>query len=183
MIHGALRMWQGPPPAPACLAPSACRSRHPRQAPKKIGHWQPCYCTAKEHRVMYSRQNTTRACDNFASMRKLLATHQRSIAHVAGAPACPCLPGGQRPPQQAPSPGSKEDMKRGALLRHSKGTLRHALHAKQHRVTLFTSLRCESHLPRSNVALRLWQGPPPAPACLAPSACRSRHARQAPEMI
>ena len=120
---------------------------------------------------------------SFASMRKLLAKHQRSIAHVAGAPACPCLPGGQRPPQQAPSPGSKEDMKREALLRHSKGTSRHVLYAKRHVVTLYTSLRCESHLPGSNVALRWWQGPPPAPACLAPSACRSRHTRQTPETI
>ena len=89
---------------------------------------------------MYSRQNTTRACDNFASMRKVLATHQQSIAHVAGAPAGPCLPGGQRPPQQAHPPGSKEDMKRGALLRHSKGTSRNVLHAEQHVVTLYTSL-------------------------------------------
>jgi hypothetical protein len=33
------------------------------------------------------------------------------VTLVAGAPACPCLPGAQRLPQQALPPGSKDDMK------------------------------------------------------------------------
>ena len=53
----------------------------------------------------------------FASMRKPLAQKQRSIALVAGAPACPCLPGAQRLPQQAQPPDSRNDVKRAALLR------------------------------------------------------------------
>ena len=54
---------------------------------------------------------------NIKRKRKQLCQKQRSIALVAGAPTCPCLPGAQRLPQQTPPPGSKNDMKRAALLR------------------------------------------------------------------
>ena len=54
---------------------------------------------------------------NIKRKRKQLCQKQRSIALVAGAPTCPCLPGAQRLPQQTSPPGSKNDMKRAALLR------------------------------------------------------------------
>ena len=42
------------------------------------------------------------------------------IRCVAGAPACPCLPGAQRLPQQALPPGSKDHMKRAPSLRQER---------------------------------------------------------------
>jgi hypothetical protein len=56
--------------------------------------------------------STKRSAREYVFLRSKLNKDQFFISSVAGAPACPCLPGAQRLPQQALSPGSKEHTKR-----------------------------------------------------------------------
>jgi hypothetical protein len=56
--------------------------------------------------------STKRSAMEYGFLHSKLNKDQFFISSVARAPACPCLPGAQRLPQQALSPGSKEHTKR-----------------------------------------------------------------------
>ena len=65
-------------------------------------------------------ENATMQDDELRQGCKTSAKDPLCRRRVAGAPACPCLPGAQRLPQQALPPGSKDHMKRALSLRRER---------------------------------------------------------------